>query len=76
MAALRFLIPERGVSALDVKGGPFFDPDADAALFDAIEAAVDWSDRRRLVRLPCHINDPMFADAVVTHWRDIADRNR
>ncbi len=72
---VRFLIPERGVSALDVEGGAFFDPAADAALFDAIEGAVSWSDRRRLVRLPCHINDPEFADAVATQWRDIADRN-
>ena len=35
---MRFLIPEKGVSALDIEGGAFFDPEADAALFDAIEA--------------------------------------
>jgi len=72
---LRFLLPERGVSALDVAGGPFFDPEADAALFEALETTVAWTDRRRLVRLPCHINDPQFADAVTTHWHEIADRN-
>ena len=71
---VRFLIPERGVSALDRDGEPFFDPQADAALFDAIEAAVHWSHQRRLIRLDCHINDPPFADAVVTHWHEIADR--
>ncbi len=71
---VRFLIPEKGVSALDIDGGPFFDPSADAALFDAIESSVAWSDRRRLVRLPHHINDPAFADAVASHWHDIADR--
>ncbi|MGI3777612.1 MAG: Tm-1-like ATP-binding domain-containing protein [Janthinobacterium lividum] len=71
---VRFLIPEKGVSALDIDGGPFFDPAADAALFDAIESSVAWSDRRRLVRLPHHINDPAFADAVASHWHDIADR--
>ena len=71
---VRFLIPEKGVSALDIAGGPFFDPAADAALFDAIESSVAWSDRRRLVRLPHHINDPAFADAVASHWHDIADR--
>ncbi|WP_419728550.1 Tm-1-like ATP-binding domain-containing protein [Lichenicola sp.] len=69
---VRFLIPEKGVSALDIAGGPFFDPDADAALFEAIEEAVDWSDDRRLVRVPCHINDPEFADAVAAHWHQIA----
>ena len=71
---LRFLIPEHGVSALDIEGGPFFDPAADAALFGAIEETVTWSDRRRFIRLPCHINDPAFADAVASHWHDIADR--
>ena len=69
---VRFLIPEGGVSALDIAGGPFFDPDADAALFAAIEESVAWSDTRRLIRLPCHINDPAFADAVAAQWRQIA----
>ena len=70
---VRFLIPEKGVSALDIAGGPFFDPDADAALFDAIEKSVDWSDNRRLIRLDCHINDAEFADAVAAHWHQIAE---
>ena len=69
---VRVLIPERGVSALDIEGGAFFDPEADAALFDAVERTVAWNDRRRLVRLPLHINDPKFADAVVSAWREIA----
>ncbi|MGO4838130.1 Tm-1-like ATP-binding domain-containing protein, partial [Rhizobiaceae sp. 2RAB30] len=34
---VRFLLPEKGVSALDIEGGAFFDPAADAALFAAIE---------------------------------------
>ena len=71
---VRFLIPEKGVSALDIAGGAFFDQAADAALFEAIERSVIWSDRRRLVRLPYHINDPAFADAIASHWHDIADR--
>ena len=60
---VRFLIPERGVSELDLDGGPFWDPAADAALFSAIADAGEWTDRRRLIRLPYHINDPEFADA-------------
>lgn len=72
---VRFLIPEKGISALDIVGGAFFDPAADAALFHAIEATVIGSDRRRLIRLPYHINDPAFADAVVSYWHDIAERN-
>lgn len=69
---VRFLIPEGGISAIDAPGAPFHDPLADAALFAALEATVKPSPRRRLIRLPHHINDPEFADALVAHFRDIA----
>ena len=32
---VRFLIPEKGVSLIDVAGAPFHDAKADAELFDA-----------------------------------------
>lgn len=70
--AVRVLIPEKGVSALDIEGGPFFDPEADAELFDALQRTVSWSGNRKLIRLPLHINDPKFADAAVAAWREIA----
>ena len=69
---VRFLIPEKGVSALDIEGGPFFDPEADAALFAALEETVHQTDRRRLVRLPQHINDPEFAEAATAAFLAIA----
>ena len=62
---VRFLIPELGVSALDIEGGAFFDPQADAALFKAIETTLVVTGKRRLQRLPLHINDPQFAGAIV-----------
>ena len=34
---VRFLLPEGGVSALDAPGHAFWDPEADAALFSAID---------------------------------------
>ena len=34
---VRLMLPEGGVSALDAPGKPFRDPEADAALFDALE---------------------------------------
>ena len=64
---VRFLIPEKGVSLLDVEGQPFFDPQADAALFSAIEATLRPGPRRRLVRVPFAINDAGFAEAAVHH---------
>lgn len=69
---VRFLIPEKGVSALDIAGGPFFDPHADAALFDALETTIEQTDRRRVIRLPLHINDPEFAAAAVLAFTEIA----
>ena len=68
---VRFLIPEKGVSALDIEGGAFWDPQADAALFEGVERAARWSGNRRLIRVPFHINDPAFADAAVAAFREI-----
>jgi uncharacterized protein (UPF0261 family) len=70
---VRFLIPEHGVSALDIAGGAFFDPQADAALFDALEGGLRQTDRRRLLRLPCHMNEPAFAEAIVQNFLAIAN---
>jgi uncharacterized protein (UPF0261 family) len=71
---VRFLIPEKGVSALDVEGGAFFDPVADAALFGAIDETLVQTDRRRLLKLPLHINDPRFAAAAVSTFSEITGR--
>ena len=69
---VRFLIPEKGVSALDIKGGAFFDPEANAALFKALETTLEQTDRRRITRLPLHINDPEFAEAAAAAFKEIA----
>jgi uncharacterized protein (UPF0261 family) len=69
---VRFLLPLGGVSALDAPGEPFWDPDADAALFETLASELQQTDRRKLVRLPCHINDPKFAVAGVEEFLAIA----
>ncbi len=69
---VRFLIPEGGVSTLDAPGQAFWDPRADAALFAALEANLVQTADRRLVRVPCHINDPQFARAAVDQFLEIA----
>jgi uncharacterized protein (UPF0261 family)/ABC-type branched-subunit amino acid transport system ATPase component len=70
-APVRFFMPEGGVSALDTAGGAFHDPDADAALFAALERTVRRTSTRQLVRLPLHINDPRFASAVAEGFRAV-----
>jgi len=67
---VRFLLPEGGISALDAPGATFHDDAARAALFKALEATVEQTQTRRLVRVPHHINDPAFADALVSAWRE------
>lgn len=69
---VRFLIPEGGVSAIDKPGQPFHDPTADRALFAAIESGFRPGPDRKLLRLPHHINDEAFAQALVAAWRDAA----
>jgi uncharacterized protein (UPF0261 family) len=70
--SVRLLIPELGVSALDAPGQPFHDRQADAALFAAIEEHLVRTADRRLVRLPWHINDRRFSEALARTFRDIA----
>jgi uncharacterized protein (UPF0261 family)/ABC-type branched-subunit amino acid transport system ATPase component len=71
---VRFLLPMGGVSMLDAPGQPFHDPEADAALFQAIEATFHPTPQRQLLRLPCNINDPAFAAAAVDAFRAISPK--
>lgn len=52
--------PERGISALDADGQPFWDPAADAACLAALDRALTPAGRV-LRRVDAHINDPRFA---------------
>ena len=56
------LLPLKGVSMIDNNGQPFYNPKADAALFNAIRENIEPS--VELLELDMHINDPAFADAV------------
>jgi uncharacterized protein (UPF0261 family)/ABC-type branched-subunit amino acid transport system ATPase component len=71
-APVRFLIPEAGVSTLDRQGQPFHDPQADQALFAAIEKNFRPGPDRKLQRLPLHINDDGFANALVAAWHEVS----
>ena len=68
---VRFLIPEQGISAIDAPGQPFHDPQADAVLFETLEARVRQTADRRLMRLALHINNPKFSAALVENFREI-----
>jgi uncharacterized protein (UPF0261 family) len=70
--SVHILLPEKGISALDIDGGAFWDPAADAALFDAIESRLSQTDTRRLTRVPLHINDPAFSATAAQAYLDIS----
>ena len=70
-APVRFLLPEGGVSALDRPGHAFHDPEADAALFRALEQTVRQTSTRQLVRVPAHLNDAAFAAAALEAYRAV-----
>ncbi len=56
------IIPKKGVSAIDAAGKPFYDPDADKALFEALKENV--KPPVELIELDLHINDPEYAEFV------------
>lgn len=56
------VIPSRGFSQISVEGAPFHDPEADAALIDALRSRLD--PRIPLSILDLTINDPRFADEI------------
>ena len=61
------VLPLRGVSAIDAPGQPFHDPAADQALFDSLRRGIDG--RVQLIEVDAHINDPVFAQALVDAFR-------
>ena len=56
-------LPLKGVSMISTEGGPFFDADADAALFGAIREHLGAN--VELVELDLDVNDPAFSRAMV-----------
>jgi uncharacterized protein (UPF0261 family) len=62
-------VPLGGVSMIDAEGQPFHDPEADAALFDALREGVEGSSVE-LIELEHNVNDAEFADAMVDKLDD------
>ncbi|WP_117591756.1 Tm-1-like ATP-binding domain-containing protein [Haloprofundus halophilus] len=60
--AVAVYLPLDGVSMLDVEGEPFFDPEADEALFDAVREHLDPG--VELVEMDAAVNDDEFALAL------------
>lgn len=53
------MLPLKGVSAIDVEGTPFYDPEADQVLFDILRSEV--GDSVEIIEMDNAVNDEMFA---------------
>lgn len=61
------IIPLRGLSAIDMAGSEFHDPEANLALFESIKIN-NKSDLIHIIELNLHINDPKFAEQLVNYY--------
>lgn len=68
---VEFLLPLKGLSAIDVEGAAFHDPDADAALFGALQDTVVQTERRNIRTIDAAINDPQFVAAAIEALRRV-----
>lgn len=71
---VRFLLPEGGVSLIDAPDQPFHDPEADEALFSAIEANVVQTENRKVSRVDANINDEAFVQAALEAFADVMEK--
>ena len=55
------MIPNAGFSAIDVKNGPFYDPEADAALINTIKENLN-NQKVTVIEKETAINDREFAE--------------
>ncbi len=63
-------IPLQGVSAIDVEGQPFYDPEADAALIGALREGIDAS-KVEVHEVEADVNDPGFATAMADRLHEL-----
>ncbi|VAI73590.1 unnamed protein product [Triticum turgidum subsp. durum] len=65
LSTVTVCLPQKGISAIDAPGMPFYDPEATSALLDELNTRLVKTENRQLKLLPYHINDPEFANALV-----------
>jgi uncharacterized protein (UPF0261 family) len=68
-------LPLGGVSMIDAPGQPFHDAEADAELFDALRQGLAGT-TVELIEMPCNVNDPEFAAAMVDKLDDYLGGSR
>jgi uncharacterized protein (UPF0261 family) len=67
------IIPKRGWSALDVEGGPFWDPEADAALVQALHDGLQGS-KVEVLSVDGTVNDDICIAKMVEKLHDMLSK--
>ncbi|CAM8900488.1 unnamed protein product [Rhodiola kirilowii] len=67
-------LPEKGISALDAPGKPFYDPSVASALIHELQRLVKADENRKVKVYPYHINDIEFANALVESFLEISSK--
>lgn len=70
---IRFIIPEAGFSALDIEGGDFWDPIAKQAFIDTFEKQFIQTAKRKLIKVPYHINSTEFSELVINQFYQLLE---
>jgi uncharacterized protein (UPF0261 family) len=65
------MVPMGGFSYSDRPGQAFYDPEADAALVDALEAGL--APGTEVTRVEAHVNDAAFASALAVKMRALLE---
>lgn len=66
-------IPLKGVSAIDTEGQPFYGPEEDKILFDALRNNVN-TEVVEVIEMDCAINDIEFAEAAAQKLIDMMEK--
>ncbi|CAL1360888.1 unnamed protein product [Linum trigynum] len=74
-AKIRVCLPEKGVSALDSHGKPFYDPDATSTLLNELQHLIQKTEDRQVKVFPYNINDPEFANVLVNAFLEISAKH-
>uniref|UniRef100_A0A5B6YLX7 TIM-barrel signal transduction protein n=1 Tax=Davidia involucrata TaxID=16924 RepID=A0A5B6YLX7_DAVIN len=69
-------LPEKGISALDASGKPFYDPEATGTLIDELQRLIQIKEDRQVKVYPYHINDPEFANELVNSFLEICKNSK
>lgn len=66
---VRILLPLRGISQINRKGGVFYNPDVDCYLFEAIKQNADR--QIQIIEIDAHINDEVFSKSLINNLLEI-----